>query len=273
MGGLDMQTFAIIVLGLVLAGCEPENNSAPLLNSIGSQSIAVGDSFSLTLQATDANGDALHYASDGTVGPGKNPYLQTTPAVFDISTATFQWTPTTTELGDYSLQFTVTDAAGRPLSARETISITVLTTNDYGYALYTQHCATCHAVDGTGGSGPNIRGKDAAAISTALLAVSSMSSLQAMLSTRDVEHIAEYIENFAHIQFDAAVACSACHDKALVQSRINHSFVSDQCAACHTVDAWQPLLLSGEMHKQLIPGTKCSDCHSGTTARIKSGVY
>jgi hypothetical protein len=258
-----MKAFVIMVFCVVLGACKQDSkttdNTAPVLNGIGNKELAVGDTLSLVLQATDADGDELRYTSDGTVGPDKDPYAQTTPAVFDSSAAKFEWTPTSTELGDYSLQFTVTDSTGQPLSASETISISVMTTSDYGGALYAKYCVTCHGVDGTGG-GANIRGKTAVAISTALQNVIVMQPLQDVLNTHDIEHLAERLAHMPHILYELSLACVACHDGApLAGKSIGHARTTDHCAACHTLDTWRVLKMD---HTQLDLPRTCADCHS-----------
>ncbi|MBI3774007.1 MAG: hypothetical protein HY273_00365 [Gammaproteobacteria bacterium] len=221
-----MQTILLLVLSLVLTACEQATqttgNSALQLTRIGNKEVAAGDSFSLLVQATDSDGNALHYTSDGSIGPGKNPYAQTTPAIFDLSAARFEWTPTSAELGDYSVQFTVTNSTVPPLSSSETISITVMTTTAYGRAMY-------------------------------------MQSLQESLSARDLEHIAEYLMNLPHIQYELSLGCVICHDGALNRGKSGiHPLTSELCGACHTLNAWLPLAKFD--HTQT--SAACTSCHN-----------
>ena len=105
-GGVARETI-IITVG--------ETNQAPTLAAIGDQTIAEGSLLTITLDGTDADGDALAYAVEGE------------PAGSSLSEQTFRWTPSPTQAGEYSVTFTVADEHGGV--ARETIIITVGETN------------------------------------------------------------------------------------------------------------------------------------------------
>ncbi|MEM7813796.1 MAG: tandem-95 repeat protein [Candidatus Aenigmatarchaeota archaeon] len=92
-------------------------NQAPVLGSIGDQTVNENELLEFAITATDANGDALTYAATG-LPPG---------ATFDPATRTFSWTPTYDQAGVYSnVTFTVSDWLE---SDDETITITVVDVN------------------------------------------------------------------------------------------------------------------------------------------------
>ncbi|MDI6718627.1 MAG: putative Ig domain-containing protein [Methanomicrobiales archaeon] len=75
-------------------------NSAPQLSAIGAKSVDEGQLLQFTIAATDPNvGDTLTFAALNLPGG----------ATFDPSPRTFSWTPTYTQAGAYSVNFTVTD--------------------------------------------------------------------------------------------------------------------------------------------------------------------
>jgi len=89
------------------------DNSAPVLNSIGNKTVNEGSLLSFAVSAADPDGDALTYsASNLPLG-----------ATFDPATRTFSWTPTYTQAGSYAnIRFEVTDGS---LIDSEDITITV----------------------------------------------------------------------------------------------------------------------------------------------------
>ncbi|MCX6372431.1 MAG: cytochrome c [Actinobacteria bacterium] len=66
-----------------------------------------------------------------------------------------------------------------------------------GAAIYTSNCAGCHSTDGSGGSGPNIQGKDdlAAIVAQVTGGGSSMPAFEGQLSTAEIQSVAEYVAN------------------------------------------------------------------------------
>ncbi len=87
-------------------------NRAPVLDPIGNKDVAEGNLLQFTVSATDPDGDALTYAAMN-IPSG---------SVFDPSSRTFSWTPTNSQSGSYTLNFTVTDGS---LWDYEEITITV----------------------------------------------------------------------------------------------------------------------------------------------------
>lgn len=265
-----MKKLVMITLGLLLTACKHDSktadDTASVSDNLDTIVIAAGDTFGFTLQATDSSGNALFYISDGSVGPGKNPYTQTHPATFDSRTGKFEWTPTSMELGDYSVQFTAGNSDAQALADNNNLlAITIRTGTDYGHAKYAQHCATCHGADGTGDGAPTIRGKTAAEIAGALQSVSVMQPLQETLSARDIEHLAEHLANLPHIQYELPLGCIHCHDGIQVSGKsATHIMTTDLCAACHALGAWLPKM----DHVQTV-GT-CADCHNTTIAHART---
>ncbi len=80
----------------------PPANRAPALTSPGNRTVTVGSALTFTLQATDADGDALTYGATGLPAGG----------TLNAATGAFAWTPTSTQVGAFSMTFTVTDAGG-----------------------------------------------------------------------------------------------------------------------------------------------------------------
>ncbi|WP_229310725.1 malectin domain-containing carbohydrate-binding protein, partial [Larkinella arboricola] len=93
----------------------PPANLAPVLASIGSQTVTLGQSLTFTAQATDADVPAqtLTYTVSGPAS-----------ASINASTGAFSWKPTTT--GTTSFTIKVTDNGTPALSAQEVITVTVI---------------------------------------------------------------------------------------------------------------------------------------------------
>lgn len=92
-------------------------NRAPVLASIGAQSLAEGDSFNLIVSASDPDGNSLLYSATG-LPDG---------AVFTPSTRSFSWIPGNNQAGTYQVGFSVSDGS---LSDSETVSLTVINGNE-----------------------------------------------------------------------------------------------------------------------------------------------
>jgi MBG domain/Putative Ig domain/Bacterial Ig domain len=90
-------------------------NNAPGLDPIGSKNVTEGELLRFTVNATDPDGDAVTYSA------GDLP----TGATLDINSGAFSWIPDYTQAGNYSVVFTATDNGTPPMSASETITITV----------------------------------------------------------------------------------------------------------------------------------------------------
>ncbi|MCX5701718.1 MAG: putative Ig domain-containing protein [Candidatus Omnitrophica bacterium] len=107
-GGTDSEAITITVNNV---------NLAPVLNAIGNKTIAENAALSITIGATDADGDALTYSASNLPAG----------ATFNASTRTFAWTPDYTQSGTYTaVHFAVTDGTA---SATEDITITVTNVN------------------------------------------------------------------------------------------------------------------------------------------------
>ncbi len=95
----------------------PEN-IAPVLNTIGSKTVAENNQLTFTLSATDANsGDVLTYSATNLPSG----------ATFNANTRVFAFSPSFAQSGSYSPTFTVSDAKGG--IDTETVSINVTNTN------------------------------------------------------------------------------------------------------------------------------------------------
>lgn len=90
-------------------------NRPPVLDPIGSRSVAAGTTLTITVGATDPDADALTF----TVGPAPLP----AHASFSAATHVFTFTPDLSQVGSLSLTFAVDD--GRGGHAVETVTITV----------------------------------------------------------------------------------------------------------------------------------------------------
>src|SRR5205807_598482 len=90
----------------------------PGLAPIGNQTATAAQPLSITMTASDPDGDALSFAATN---------VPTGASFVDNhnGTATFDWTPGSSQIGNFSVTVTVTDAGIPPLSASETFTITV----------------------------------------------------------------------------------------------------------------------------------------------------
>ncbi|WP_135606233.1 disaggregatase related repeat-containing protein, partial [Methanococcoides sp. NM1] len=94
------------------SGTEPVNNNAPVLNSIGSRTLEVGNSLSFMVSASDADDDTLTYSATGLPAG----------ATIDTTSGEFSWTPSDGQAGTYGVMFEVSDGE---LIDSEAIIITV----------------------------------------------------------------------------------------------------------------------------------------------------
>lgn len=91
-------------------------NDPPALIPIGNKATNEGELLEFTVAATDPDGDALAYSASNLP----------TGSTFDPGTGKFTWTPGFDQAGSYpNVLFTATDNGSPPLSASETITITV----------------------------------------------------------------------------------------------------------------------------------------------------
>ncbi|HEX8528415.1 MAG TPA: malectin domain-containing carbohydrate-binding protein, partial [Cytophagales bacterium] len=88
-------------------------NRAPVIAAIGTQTGNVGEPFAITVEATDPDGDALHYELQG--GPAG--------AVIDPSTGVFAFVPT--QVGTFTGTVKVTDNGYPTAAAEATFTVTV----------------------------------------------------------------------------------------------------------------------------------------------------
>jgi len=247
-------------------------NSAPELTPIASINAVTGDLLRFELAGTDVDGDRLTYSSRGAVGTSNNPFVQTTPAVFDDQNGVFEWSPTGQQIGQYSVTFTVSEEdTTEKLTASITLDITVDTQGGFGQQFYAVNCGGCHGVDGTGISGPDIRLKTDADISFALLNVPAMQTVANQLSPEQVDAVAYHVlTKFSgtdfHSQFDLSNGCSGCHDGfESIGQPVTHMAATDVCQSCHSTSGFRPVNMVD--HNQVIG--LCASCHNGTIARAK----
>ena len=104
----DLETVTITVLN---------TNNAPVVAPVDDQSVDEGELLQFTVSATDADGDALIFATSGwPAGAGLVNHWD--------GTATFSWTPTSAQAGTYGLTFSVSDGTTFPF-VQETFTVTV----------------------------------------------------------------------------------------------------------------------------------------------------
>src|SRR3989454_5652078 len=91
-------------------------NRAPVLAAIGNKNGSEGSLLTITVAATDADGNALTYSASGLPAG----------ASFDPATQTFSWTPGFDQAGTYAgVTFTVSDGTA---PASETIAVAITNT-------------------------------------------------------------------------------------------------------------------------------------------------
>ncbi len=91
-------------------------NRAPVLESIGNQSLTEGDSLNLVVNASDPDNSPLTYSASN-LPPG---------AVFTPSTRSLSWIPTLDQSGTYNITFSVSDGS---LNDSETVVLNVANVN------------------------------------------------------------------------------------------------------------------------------------------------
>jgi hypothetical protein len=90
-------------------------NRPPVLNPLGNKTVAVGNTLTFTVSATDPDNDPLTYSVTSLPLPPN--------ASFSTTTRVFTFAPTASQVGSFNLTFAVSD--GRGGTASETISVTV----------------------------------------------------------------------------------------------------------------------------------------------------
>jgi PKD repeat protein len=92
-------------------------NRAPVMESIGSQTLTEGDSFNLIINASDPDNNPLIYSAS----------TLPSSSVFIPSTRSFSWIPGNDQAGSYNVTFTASDGS---LSDSETVTFTVSNGNE-----------------------------------------------------------------------------------------------------------------------------------------------
>lgn len=92
----------------------PSTNNAPVLDPIGNQTVALGSTLSLTLTASDPDGDDLAFTA--------SPLPLPAGASLNSGTGAFEFSPDETQVGDLQITFIVSDGV---LDDSEAITITV----------------------------------------------------------------------------------------------------------------------------------------------------
>jgi hypothetical protein len=88
----------------------PPTNTPPVFNPISSQSVAAGSALNFTVTATDADNNPLTYSATGL------------PTGATFAGNTFAWIPSSTQVGQYAVTFSVSDGTN---SVSENVTITV----------------------------------------------------------------------------------------------------------------------------------------------------
>jgi PKD repeat protein len=88
-----------------------QSNVAPVLAPIGDKSVKENQALTLTINATDSNGDSITYSAANL------------PTGASFTGQTFSWTPTFTQAGSYNVTFTASDGK---LQTSQTVTITVV---------------------------------------------------------------------------------------------------------------------------------------------------
>ncbi len=272
-----MRHYGFLLAAALLSACveDAQTNHPPVLDEIGPYVISAGTPFQLTLTANHPDGNSLSFASDGAVGPNANPYTPSSAAQFFPLSALFTWTPTSAEIGDYSVEFRVSETDTPDLSSdSEVVTLRVVAPENYGQALFETHCASCHGKTAGGATSKGVRGASAPEILTTLQNVDVMRTLAPKISENEAVAIAETLALFAqtygsHDDFDPAVRCMTCHDgQTATGQSATHLPTTNDCAACHTTAAWK---LTQFDHANILSG--CVTCHNGILVIGKPGVH
>ncbi|WP_253262202.1 Ig-like domain-containing protein [Ramlibacter montanisoli] len=107
-----------------------QNNQAPLLAGMPPLGGQERQLLQFTLVGTDPDGDALRYTPVGTLPEG---------AFFDGSNGRFEWLPSHAQAGDYTLNFTVSDASGAQDSMA--VQVAIADVNRAPLLSFTNHLA------------------------------------------------------------------------------------------------------------------------------------
>ncbi len=96
-------------------------NDAPVLSFTGTTTVEEEAPLSLSLSATDADGDLLTFSQSGDATPGAS------LSDHGDGTATFAWTPALGTRGSYSVDFTVSDGA-TPTPSTDAVGVQIVVT-------------------------------------------------------------------------------------------------------------------------------------------------
>lgn len=120
-----------------VAGCG--SGGAPDLHGLSDQVAAVGQELVIELDGTDPDGDALAYSVHADISLADNATMTKTPAGAGL----FRWTPTSTDVGVHTLDFTVSDGDN---DTTVSISVDVRATSS-GQPVFRQPLGTGRVVD------------------------------------------------------------------------------------------------------------------------------
>lgn len=143
----------ILCIGFVLVnGCTNSDDGdsstsnstqsgVPTISAIADQAVRVGSQtpVNFSVNANDPNGLELTY--EVTSAPTVMDPIALNNAL-DPTTHDFSWDSSQDNTGDYDLTFTVTNSNGE--SASTTVTVSILSSFDYGGFLYTGSCESCH---------------------------------------------------------------------------------------------------------------------------------
>ena len=87
-------------------------NRVPVLAALADREVVAGESLTIRLSGSDADGDALRYGVSGAGSGGS------------LSGDTFRWTPSAGQVGTYQVVFTVSDGRGGEASRTVTVRVT-----------------------------------------------------------------------------------------------------------------------------------------------------
>ncbi len=119
-GDMANQLVTVTTINLNVRG----SNARPSLAPIGTQTVAEGETLSIQAQATDSDGDTIHYTAAQVIGTASSGLPR--GAAFNQTTGEFTWTPDTTQAGDYRFRITASDGSG---ARSEDVLVTVTNTN------------------------------------------------------------------------------------------------------------------------------------------------
>jgi hypothetical protein len=102
----------------------PTTNHAPILGNLTAQTVREGQTLQFAVNASEPDGNLATLRASGLPMSMGATFAQTTNG--SAPTGTLTWTPPAGSAGTYSLQFVATDNVNPPLSAQQTVAVTVL---------------------------------------------------------------------------------------------------------------------------------------------------